>query len=1216
MKYANIIGNKMGKRIASVLMVLTLMVSVLTYQSTDISGYVNALGNVIGSSVSSDTLTLTVDNGTEPNDDILEIQACADNIIRFNYRPNGVTPSDDTPMLDPDKTWSSVGATIDTSSDPITIDTDDATIEISKTPCRITVKDDNGTSLLWEASTGGGVYYDGVRFKHSTSDNIYGIRGYDFTESNGDILRNDSTHGAHAGQQGDAGGPFMWSSDGYGVLVDSDGGYPYTNSTDGKLEFYYGGTPTEGRRYSKTDVEYFVMLGTPKEIMSAYADITGAAPMLPDWSLGFSNFEWDTDQTELTSMIDTYRAKNIPIDSVGLDYDWKQYGETNYGEFTWNTSNFPSASTTALKTLMDNKGINMIGITKPRIVTSDEDNNRTSQYWDAENNGYWYPNHYEYEDYFIPVDVRSIDPPYDSGGARDWFWDHSEDAFDKGIVGWWNDETDKVSSGMAQYWFGNFTTLHLSQAIYEGQTDYATNRVWQTARTYYPGTQRFATTLWSGDIGIQYYKGDDISWTVGMQEQRATMLSSINMGQAKWGGMDIGGFNQADGTTKNPSPELYSKWVAFGSTVPVFRVHGNNYHQRQPWFYGNTGEELAKYAIQMRYGLMPYMYAYERTAYETGLGLVRPLVIEFPSDSNVANYTDAWMFGEYLLSSPVVGESQTNQAIYLPSGTWTDYNTGIEYSGGGYINHALDGESWTDIPMFIKEGGAIIPSQKVLDYVGEETIDEIMVDVFPSSSETSFTYYDDHGDNYDYENTSYYKQELTTSQSGSTINFSVNGKSGSYSPSNYDYIIKVHGKAAGTVTLNSSSLSEKSDLNALRAYSGEAYAVGKDIYGDVTYIKVAGKSSSDKDLVLTGSDTVSDTQLRYEAEDSSLSGDSLTTMADTNTNHSNYSGSGFVDGLNNDNAAVTIYPKVVTAGDYELTLRYANATGSDKTISIFVNGKRVRQTTLTSLANWDTWGGNQEETIPLTAGVNIVTYKYYGDGGDSGNVNIDYIDVPFVPEVAKYEAESAKLSGTSIDTDHYYYFGTGFVDSYNNTGDEIKYSVYAPSAGTYNISIRYANGHQATKTLSTYVNGSDVATASFTSPSGNWNEWGGELTQSLTLSQGGVNTIAYKRDSGDSGEINMDRILMDTSTIVGAVSETNLLDNGGFERTEHLSDWSEWHPSGQDLAFGVDSVQDQILQVHHGLVIIELIYGMIKPISKVFTKTEVLIMVPISLRQW
>lgn len=89
------------------------------------------------------------------------------------------------------------------------------------------------------------------------------------------------------------------------------------------MEFYYGGTPAEGRRYEKEDVEYFIMLGEPKEIMAGFSKITGTSPMMPKWSLGFSNFEWDIDEDEFYEMVELYRAKNIPIDGYAFDYDTK-----------------------------------------------------------------------------------------------------------------------------------------------------------------------------------------------------------------------------------------------------------------------------------------------------------------------------------------------------------------------------------------------------------------------------------------------------------------------------------------------------------------------------------------------------------------------------------------------------------------------------------------------------------------------------------------------------------------------------------------------------------------------------------------------------------------------------------------------------------------------------------------------------------------------------
>ncbi|MEQ4480768.1 TIM-barrel domain-containing protein [Cohnella silvisoli] len=1155
------------KRSLSIALVTVLAVGLLQFGPSRSYAYVGALGNVLSSNVSGDTLTLTIDNGAEPSDDILEIKVLSSSVAKVDYRPNSVAASADTPMIDPNKTWSAAGATINTAGNPITITTTDMKIEIAKTPTRVTVKKANGTTLFYEPS-GGGIYYDGVRFLRGTTDNLYGIRSYNAFEDGGDILRNDNTHGAHAGEQGDAGGPFIWSTAGYGILVDSDGGYPFTEASTGKMEFYYGGTPTEGRRYTKSDVEYYVMLGTPKEILGSYSDITGKSPMMPKWSLGFSNFEWDTNQTELTNNVDTYRAKNIPLDSVGLDYDWKKYGQDNYGEFAWNTTNFSSASTTALKTTMDGKGVKMIGITKPRIVTEDTPGHNTTQYTDANTGGYWYPGHTAYTDYFIPVKVRSIDP-YNSA-ERTWYWNHSKDAFDKGIVGWWNDETDKVSSGATTFWFGNFTTTHFSQAIYEGQRAYSsTTRVWQTARTYYPGAQRYATTLWSGDIGIQWNKGDKINWAAGMKEQRAVMLSSVNLGQPKWG-MDTGGFNQQDGTTNNPSPELYSRWIQFSAFTPVFRVHGNNHQQRQPWYYGNTAEESAKSAIQLRYSLLPYMYSYERSAYETGIGLIRPLMLDNPADSSAKNDLDAWMFGDWLLAAPVVDKQQTSKSIYLPSGTWIDYFRGTTYSGGATINYPVNSNTWSDIPVFVKKG-AIIPTQKVLDYTGQSSVSTIGVDVFPDTTQSSFNYYDDDGTTYNYEGTGYFKQTLTAQDNGgSGISFGVSAKSGTYSAPVSYYLASIHGKAGTGVTIGGSSATSYASLNALKAAGGEGWAKGKDVYGDVTYVKVAAGSGSAKSVVVSGTATVTDTAFQYEAEEASLSGNTTSTKATVNTNHTGYAGTGFVDGMNNAGAAVTFYPSVATGGDYAVDLRYANASGSSKTMSIFVNGKRVKQTTLANQANWDTWA-TQTETIPLEAGRNSVSYKYYSDAGDTGNVNLDYIKVPFAASIAKYEAESANLTGgAATNKDHWFYSGTAFVDTMSAVNAQTEFKVTVPSAGSYTLALRYANGNNATKTLTAYVNGSSAGTVSMTSPGTNWNVWQ-DVTKTVTL-DAGTNTVAFKYDSGNSGNVNLDRLLVASTTPGTPESETNLLDNPDFDRDgAYNSNWTEWHPGGQTLAYGVDS---------------------------------------------
>ncbi|MCX7843438.1 MAG: stalk domain-containing protein [Clostridia bacterium] len=124
---------------------------------------------------------------------------------------------------------------------------------------------------------------------------------------------------------------------------------------------------------------------------------------------------------------------------------------------------------------------------------------------------------------------------------------------------------------------------------------------------------------------------------------------------------------------------------------------------------------------------------------------------------------------------------------------------------------------------------------------------------------------------------------------------------------------------------------------------------------------------------------------KYEAENAVLSNG-----AAINNNHSGYSGTGFVDGYWNQGATTTFNVNVEKAGKYDITLRYANAEGSNRTISIYVNGNKVKQISLSNLSGWDSWA-NATERLDLRAGSNTVAYVF--DSGDNGCINLDYIYV-------------------------------------------------------------------------------------------------------------------------------------------------------------------------------------------------------------------------------
>lgn len=129
------------------------------------------------------------------------------------------------------------------------------------------------------------------------------------------------------------------------------------------------------------------------------------------------------------------------------------------------------------------------------------------------------------------------------------------------------------------------------------------------------------------------------------------------------------------------------------------------------------------------------------------------------------------------------------------------------------------------------------------------------------------------------------------------------------------------------------------------------------------------------------------------AADYQVESGALTGGATVQTDHSGYTGTGFAGGFtdaNKGNAQAAMTVNVATAGSYTLGLRYANGTGSSRTLSLYINGTKLKQTTLNATADWNSWS-TQSETATLNAGNNTVAYRY--DASDSGNANLDNLTV-------------------------------------------------------------------------------------------------------------------------------------------------------------------------------------------------------------------------------
>ena len=189
------------------------------------------------------------------------------------------------------------------------------------------------------------------------------------------------------------------------------------------------------------------------------------------------------------------------------------------------------------------------------------------------------------------------------------------------------------------------------------------------ARSAWAGSQRYALH-WGGDAATN---------NIGMLGDLRGGLSFGLSGFSFWS-HDMGGFVTA-------SPEdIYRRWLPFGFLSSHTRAHGAP--PTEPWLISESFTKAFRECAEMKYKLMPYVYAQAKDCTERGLPMVRALLVEFPNDPGAWLVEDEYMFGSQMLVAPLL-ESGSVRTVYLPSlGVagqglkWIDYQTGKVYDSG------------------------------------------------------------------------------------------------------------------------------------------------------------------------------------------------------------------------------------------------------------------------------------------------------------------------------------------------------------------------------------------------------------------------------------------------------------------------------------------------------------------------------------------------------
>ncbi|MFL5748059.1 MAG: TIM-barrel domain-containing protein [Niastella sp.] len=501
---------------------------------------------------------------------------------------------------------------------------------------------------------------------------------------------------------------------------------------------------------------YFIYGNDMDEVISGYRDLTGKAPIVPKWALGFwQSRERYKTQNEILSTVDEFRKRKIPIDNIVLD--WSYWKEADWGSQEFDESRFP-APDSMIAVLHKKYNTHLMISVWPKFYEG------LPVYNEFEKKGWLYKRNIadSQRDWIANGYVSTFYDAFNAS-ARKGFWDLiSKKIYTKGIDAWWMDasEPDILSNvspekrklqmtptalGPAAEYL-NAYPLQNAKGIYEGQRSQDPDkRVFLLTRSGYAGSQRYAAAIWSGDIGATWRD---------LKNQIAAGVNFSMSGLPYWT-MDIGGFVTPEKFEKPNAEsleewrELNARWYQFGAFVPLFRAHGQFPYRE---IFNIAPDDHAAYKSilfydKLRYRLLPYTYSLAGAAYHENYTLMRGLVMDFAKDTAVANTGDQFMFGPSLLINPVYNYKQRNRELYLPiCAGWYDLYSGRYYAGGQKM---VAEAPYERMPVFVK-AGSIIPFGPALQYTAEKPADTITLNVY-TGADASFNLYEDEGTNYNYE---------------------------------------------------------------------------------------------------------------------------------------------------------------------------------------------------------------------------------------------------------------------------------------------------------------------------------------------------------------------------------------------------------------------------------------------------------------------------------
>ena len=584
-------------------------------------------------------------------------------------------------------------------NDKIVYSSDYGTIQINKNPWRIVLKDKAGRILSQTAALSDAdstqVKYTPFCFVKRGSDNARRINPV-FTLTADEMIFGcgESATGLNkAGQKvnlfvTDPQGPetdqmykpipFFMSNRGYGMFM----------HTSAPVTCDFGATYIGLNKMFMGDenLDLFVFFGEPKDILDEYTDLVGKPGMPPLWSFGtwMSRITYFSEK-EGYDVAANIRKNKYPCDVIHFDTGWFDVDWQCDYKFSENRFQNPQQMLKDLRS----QGFHVCLWQLPYFTPKNRYFSELIEKDMYVKNG---NGELPYED--VVLDFSNPE-------TVKWYQDKLAGLLNIGVSAIKVDFGEAAplngiyASGKSGWYEHNLYPVRYDMAVSEiTKKLHNENIMW--ARAAWASSQRYPL----------HWGGDAATTNTGLLGTLRAGLSFGLSGFSFWS-HDMGGF------VKSTPEDLYCRWIPFGFLTSHTRAHGAP--PTEPWLYDSKRvQDVFRKSAEMKYRLMPYVYAQAKECTEKGLPMLRALFVEFPDDPGAWKVDDEYLFGSQILVAPLLESGMTGRTVYLPEGKWIDYQTEKVYEGGW---HRIEAGS-LPIIMLVRDG-SVLPHLKLAQSTAE-----------------------------------------------------------------------------------------------------------------------------------------------------------------------------------------------------------------------------------------------------------------------------------------------------------------------------------------------------------------------------------------------------------------------------------------------------------------------------------------------------------------